>query len=37
MGEHAPGFFRHYFTHDTAREVLHRARCPVWYVPPPKA
>jgi nucleotide-binding universal stress UspA family protein len=37
MGEHAPGFFRHYFTHDTAREVLHRARCPVWYVPPPKS
>jgi len=35
MGEHAPGFFRHYFTHDTAREMLHRARCPVWYVPPP--
>ncbi len=36
MGEHAPGFFRRYFTHDTAREMLHRARCPVWYVPPPK-
>ncbi len=34
MGEHAPGFLRHYFTHDTAREMLHRARCPVWYVPP---
>ena len=33
MGEHAPGFLRHYLTHDTAREMLHRARCPVWYVP----
>ena len=33
MGEHAPGFFRHYFTHDTSRELLHRARCPVWFVP----
>lgn len=37
MGEHAPGFLRHYFTHDTARELLHRARCPVWYVPAQKA
>jgi nucleotide-binding universal stress UspA family protein len=34
MGEHARGFFRRYFTRDTAREMLHRARCPVWYVPP---
>ncbi len=33
MGEHARGFFRHYFTHDTSRELLHRARCPVWFVP----
>jgi universal stress protein A len=34
MGEHARGFFRRFFTHDTAREVLHRASCPVWFVPP---
>ncbi len=33
MGEHARGFFRRYFTHDTSRELLHRARCPVWFVP----
>ena len=33
MGEHARGFFRRYFTHDTSREMLHRARCPVWFVP----
>lgn len=37
MGEHARGFFRRYFTHDTAREMLHRAPCPVWYVPPAAA
>lgn len=35
MGEHARGFFPRYFPRDTAREMLHRARCPVWYVPPP--
>jgi universal stress protein A len=33
MGEHARGFFRHLLTRDTAREVLHRAPCQVWYVP----
>ncbi len=33
MGEHARGFFRRYFTHDTSRELLHRAKCPVWFVP----
>ncbi len=33
MGEHARGFFRRYFTRDTSREMLHRARCPVWFVP----
>ncbi|HUI25266.1 MAG TPA: universal stress protein [Candidatus Kryptonia bacterium] len=33
MGEHARGFVRRFFTKDTAREVLHRAPCPVWYVP----
>lgn len=34
MGEHARSFFRRFFTRDTAREVLHRATCPVWFVPP---
>lgn len=34
MGEHARGFLRRFFTRDTAREVLHRAPCPVWFVPP---
>lgn len=34
MGEHARSFFRRLFTKDTAREVLHRAPCPVWFVPP---
>ncbi len=34
MGEHARGFARRFFTHDTARDVLHRAPCPVWFVPP---
>ena len=34
MGEHARGFFRRVFTRDTARELLHRAPCPVWFVPP---
>ncbi len=33
MGEHARSFFRRFFTRDTSRELLHRARCPVWFVP----
>jgi len=33
MGEHARNFFRSLFTKDTAREVLHRSACPVWFVP----
>jgi nucleotide-binding universal stress UspA family protein len=33
MGEHARGLFRRVFTRDTARELLHRAPCPVWFVP----
>ncbi len=33
MGEHARSFFRRFFTHDTSREMLHRAGCPVWFVP----
>lgn len=34
MGTHARDFWRGLFTHDTARELLHRAGCPVWFVPP---
>jgi nucleotide-binding universal stress UspA family protein len=34
MGEHATGFFRRLFTHDTARDILHRSAAPVWFVPP---
>jgi universal stress protein A len=34
MGEHARGFFRRFFAKNTAREVLHRAECPVWFIPP---
>lgn len=37
MGQHAKGFMRHFFTHDTAREMLHRANCPVWFVPAAEA
>ncbi len=33
MGEHARGFFRRFFTRNTAQELLHRAACPVWFVP----
>jgi len=33
MGEHAQGFFRNLFTPDTARQILHRAQVPVWFVP----
>ena len=34
MGEHARGLLRRFFTRDTASAVLHRARCPAWFVPP---
>ncbi len=34
MGEHARSFLRRLFTKDTARQLLHRAPCPVWFVPP---
>ncbi|HVO22423.1 MAG TPA: universal stress protein [Candidatus Margulisiibacteriota bacterium] len=34
MGEHARSFLRRFFTKDTARQLLHRAPCPVWFVPP---
>jgi nucleotide-binding universal stress UspA family protein len=33
VGTHARGFMRRLFTHDTARELIHRSRCPVWVVP----
>jgi len=33
MGTHARGFFRRYFTRDVAQAMLHRATCPVWFVP----
>lgn len=33
MGEHARTPFRRWFTHDTSRDVLHYAHCPIWYVP----
>jgi len=33
MGEHARTFFQRVFSKDTARGVLHRATCPVWFVP----
>ena len=33
MGAHARGFLRRIFTRDTSREMLHRAPCPVWFVP----
>jgi nucleotide-binding universal stress UspA family protein len=34
MGEHARDLVRRFFTRDTARRVLHRSACPVWFVPP---
>jgi len=34
MGEHARDLVRRFFTRDTARELLHRAPCPVWFIPP---
>jgi nucleotide-binding universal stress UspA family protein len=33
MGAHARSFLRRLFTHDTSRELLHQAPCPVWFVP----
>lgn len=33
VGEHAKGLLRRLFTHDTARDILHRAPCPVWFIP----
>jgi nucleotide-binding universal stress UspA family protein len=34
MGTHARHFWRRLFTRDTARQLLHGATCPVWFVPP---
>lgn len=34
MGEHARELLRRFLTRDTARRVLHKAPCPVWFVPP---
>lgn len=33
MGEHARTPFKRWFTHNTSRDVLHLAHCPIWYVP----
>lgn len=33
VGEHVGGVFHRLFTQHTAREILHRASCPVWFVP----
>jgi nucleotide-binding universal stress UspA family protein len=33
MGEHTRVPVKRWFSHDTARAVLHEAHCPVWYVP----
>jgi len=37
MGEHTRTPLRRWFTRDTARAILHQARCPVWYVPGTRA
>lgn len=36
MGEHTRVPVKRWFSHDTARAVLHEAACPVWYVPAAK-
>lgn len=37
MGGHARGLLRRFLTSDTSHGVLHRADCPVWYVPGTRA
>lgn len=37
MGAHARSFLRKIFTRDTSLEVLHKAACPVWFVPEAQA
>jgi len=34
MGSHGKGAIERFLTGATAREVLHRAECPVWFAPP---
>jgi len=36
MGEHTRSLLRRLFLRDTAKAVLQEARCPVWFVPPPR-
>ncbi len=33
VGTHSPGLLHRLFSRDTAHGLLHRAPCPVWYVP----
>lgn len=37
MGMHARDLLRRFFTRDTSRELLHRAGCPIWFVPAEQA
>jgi nucleotide-binding universal stress UspA family protein len=37
VGGHARSLLRRFLTRDTAREVVHRAHCPVWVVPARRA
>jgi nucleotide-binding universal stress UspA family protein len=37
MGEHTRRPLRRWFSRDVSRDVLHRAHCPVWYVPARRA
>jgi nucleotide-binding universal stress UspA family protein len=37
MGEHSKSLLRRWFSRDVSRELLHRAPCPVWYVPAVRA
>lgn len=37
MGAHARGLLRRIFTRDTSLALLHRAPCPVWFVPGTRA
>jgi nucleotide-binding universal stress UspA family protein len=34
MGTHVRQFWRRHFTRNVARQFLHGATCPVWFVPP---
>ena len=37
MGAHARALLRRFFTRDTSLALLHKASCPVWFVPETKA